>query len=101
MNALFQIRLEAGQEHVARHLLLIGILEAAERRQWLDADGNCHPQRSSHVLSMLVGAQKAGEALGLIPDLVPRSFLSLAGGFDPITLIRNALGNIEEMDRHG
>ncbi|ARR52021.1 hypothetical protein HY78_00380 [Rhizorhabdus wittichii DC-6] len=93
MTAFFRIELSEAQRRTAQRLLLIGILEAAEQRHWLDDDGNCRKIHRPDVLNMLVGAQKASEALGITLDLVPRSFLSIAAGFDPIELIRYTLAN--------
>lgn len=93
---VFRVDLEEPQRRVAQRLLLIGILEAVEQRNWLDDEGNCLKAYHSHVLCMLVGAQKASEALGIRLDLVPGSFLSIAAGFDPIALIRHTLAQFEK-----
>ena len=97
----FHVEIGAAQRLLVQRLLLIGILEAAEQRNWMNDEGNCHPAYHSQVLCMLVGAQKASEALGITLDLVPRSFLSIAAGFDPIELIRFTLASFNErMPQH-
>lgn len=97
----FRVILNERQRRMVQRLLLIGIIDAAEQRCWLNDDGNCSPMWQPHVLAMLVGAQKASEALGLVTDLVPRSFLSTAAGFDPIELIRFTLEKFDQrMPQH-
>ncbi|KKC27423.1 hypothetical protein [Sphingomonas sp. SRS2] len=101
MSSEFGIQIYAAERRVAQRALLVGIIDAAEQRHWLDEDGNCSAMWQSHVLAMLVGAQKASEALGLKVDLLPRPFLSLAAGFDPIELIRFTLEKFDErMPQH-